>query len=452
MRGAEFRQTRSRRLFAALIASFLVVAAQPAAALKFETVYEFGAVAKNGAKPWDTVITDGKGNLYGTTSGGGKFGGGAVFELSPPGVAGGKWTESLLYSFGGNSEDGVGPRARLVMGPAGDLFGTTAFGGAYYSSGTIFELLPPKVAGGKWTEKILHSFGQYPTDGLVPVIDGLTLDAKSNLYGATSGGGANSLGPPDELCPTGCGTVYEVSPPATPEGEWTERLIHSFGATVGGGLGPESGFIADADGNLYGVTRGGGAYGTLTNGGGGGTVFELKTPAKPGEGWTETVIASFALCNTCTNGQPPYGRLAFDASGNLYGSTLYGGSGTDGTIFQSLRPTKAGGQWTTTTIHNFFGPPYDGEEVWGGLVVDAKDNVFGASQGGGAHSYGSVFELAPPKTKGGTWTFSFVHSFGSYDGAYPSGGLLMTPAGDLLGTTTDSGPYCDCGTVFELTP
>ena len=449
MRGGEARQLRARRRQVVWLASALLGAAGPAAAFNFNTVHEFGAVAKDGARPWATVIADAKGNLYGTTDSGGKYGLGAVFEASPPKVAVGKWTEALLYSFGDSSSDGVTPRARLVLGPSGELFGTTAGGGAYLS-GTIFELSPPTVSGKPWKETLLHSFGQYPTDGVFPVDDGLTLDAKGNLYGATVAGGAYSIGGVYLLCPQGCGAAYEMSPPATSGGKWSERVIHSFGATLVGGLGPEAGFIADADGNLYGVTGGGGAYGTLANGGGGGTVFELKPPAGTGEVWSETVIASFA--SRGVGGASPFGRLAFDSSGNLYGTTLYGGSGTDGTVFESIRPAKSGGKWTTTIIHNFFGPPYDGEEPRGGLVLDAKGDVFGASQGGGANSYGSVFELGAPKTKGGTWTFSFVHSFGSYDGSYPSDGLLMTPAGDLFGTTTDSGPYCDCGTVFEVTP
>ena len=152
----------------------------------------------DGAYPVAGLIFDAVGNLYGTTDGGGNFGGncgtygcGTVFELSPNGSGG--WTEKVLYSFSNNGTDGANPIAGLVRDAAGNLYGTTDGGGGPYNSGTVFELTPQ--AGGGWTEKVLHSFsffhGRSPEAGLI-------LDAAGNLYGTTSYGGAY-----------GGGTVFE---------------------------------------------------------------------------------------------------------------------------------------------------------------------------------------------------------------------------------------------------
>ena len=154
----------------------------------------------DGALPRAGLIFDAAGNLYGTTSEGGAYSWGTVFELTPAG--GGNWTETVLHSFG-NGTDGASPYAGLIFDAAGNLYGTAWQGGTYFY-GTVFELTP--TAGGGWTETVLHSFGN-GADGYYPY-SGLIFDAAGNLYGTTGGGGTYS-------CNRGlyhCGTVFELTP------------------------------------------------------------------------------------------------------------------------------------------------------------------------------------------------------------------------------------------------
>jgi len=221
-------------------------------------LHSFSYENDDGYNPWAGVIFDAKGNLYGTTSGGGtnrtdceSYGCGTVFELTPG--ANGKWTEKLLHSFG-YGKDGFLPYAGLTIDAAGNLYGTTYFGGGR-NLGTVFRLEPG--TNGKWTEKVLHSFG-YGEDGIDPV-EGLNIDAAGNLYGATPGGGVYG----------NYGTVFQLS--SGTNGEWKETLLHSFDDNGKDGLYPYAGVIFDAARNLYGTTFSGpgGAQGF-------GTVFKIS--------------------------------------------------------------------------------------------------------------------------------------------------------------------------------
>src|SRR5208283_2961212 len=217
-------------------------------------------------------------------------------------------TETVLYNFcsqGVNCLDGGGPAAGLIMDKEGDLYGTTAFGGAYgidcdpfpQGCGTVFQLNP------SGTETVLHSFANNGTDGFYPFA-GLIMDANGNLYGTTNEGGAH-----------GYGTAFELSPPTRKGGGWTETILHSFASNGADGLHPRAGLIMDAKGNLYGTTPGGGSYGS------GGTVFEISPPAKKGDAWTETVLHSFTCPqgSGCADGILPVAGLIMDANGDLYG-------------------------------------------------------------------------------------------------------------------------------------
>src|ERR1019366_10683573 len=166
-----------------------------------------------------------------------------------------------------------------------------------YFHGTVFELTPG--ADGSWTEKVLYSFGNYP-DGSEPSA-GLVFDAAGNLYGTTSLGGTYAYG-----------TVFELTP--TIGGSWIETVLYSFGGGTDGD-GPLAGLIFDAAGNLYSTTLRGGTYNY-------GTVFELTPIA--GGGWTEKLLHSFIYDGT--DGNLPYAGLIFDAAGNLYGTTVNGGT------------------------------------------------------------------------------------------------------------------------------
>jgi uncharacterized repeat protein (TIGR03803 family) len=373
------------------------------------------------------VIFDAAGNLYGTTSTGGAYGSGTVFELTP--TAGGTWSEKVLYSFKNDGTDGINPKAGVIFDAAGNLYGTTSHGSPSHQ-GTVFELTP--AVGGTWTEKVLHSFINDGMDGGIPEAGPLIFDAAGNLYGTTFTGGAY-----------GSGTVFELTPAAG--GTWTEKVLYSFNPFNGAdGAAPYDGLIFDAAGNLYGTTEVGG-----TGGCGGyscGTVFEL-TPAAGGT-WTEKVLYRF---QGGADGAYPYDAgVIFDAAGNLYGTTYAGGTSGAGTVFELTR--AAGGTWTEKVLYRFQGGA-DGAVPVGGLIFDATGNLYGtACQGGaggcGGYGCGSVFELTP--AAGGTWTENVLHSFSDTpDGAGPEGGLVLDSAGNLYGTTDGGGPS-GFGTVFEF--
>ncbi len=217
-----------------------------------EKVLHYFGNGTDGVYPEGPLTPDSAGNLYGTTSAGGDYNLGTVFELSPTGN--GDYTEKKLHNFGSDA-DGAAPYSGVVFDSAGDLYGTTGQGGNY-SYGTVFEMTPN--GDGSWAEKKLHSFGN-GTDGNTPYA-GVVLDGAGNLYGTTWGGGA-------AVC--SCGTVYEVSPNG--DGTWTEKKLHSFGMNNTDGAFPYAGLIFDAGGNLYGTTTSGGNYGC--NASGCGTVF-----------------------------------------------------------------------------------------------------------------------------------------------------------------------------------
>jgi uncharacterized repeat protein (TIGR03803 family) len=320
--------------------------------------FEFGT--GDGFAPLGSLVFDASGNLYGTTHGGGAHNSGTVFELSP--TADGHWKETLLHSFGGD-KDGEAPFAGLIFDAAGDLYGTTAGGGAY-EGGSVFELMP--LAGGGWTEKVLHNFGNNDQDGNQPE-SSLIFDARGNLYGTTISGG-----------PFGTGTVFELTPDA--DGSWTETFPHRFGGGKDGEE-PAAALIFDSAGNLYSTTVSGGDFGL-------GTVFEL-TPNADG-GWTEIRLHDFG---SLRDGQTAYAGLVFDSAGNLYGTTNAGGHYFNGTMFE-LTP-HAGGSWTERLLHNFINNGTDGYNPNASVILDASGNLYGTTVFGGSYNSGTAFEFIP---------------------------------------------------------
>lgn len=228
--------------------------------------------------------------------------------------ADGSWTEKVLHKFNPDGKQGRQPFAGLTLDSAGNLYGTTVYGGAY-DEGTVFELLPE--ANGRWTEKVLHSFGRTADDGINPAAS-LILDAAGNLYGTNSGGGGAACYNNE----FGCGNVFELTPEA--DGGWTEKVLRKF--SIGGrdGFAPYSSLTLDAAGNLFGTTSSGGPYFA-------GAVFEL-TPTGS-RGWTEKVLHDFG--NGKDGGAPEAGVI-FDAAGNLYGTTAGGGVDNYGTVFELM--------------------------------------------------------------------------------------------------------------------
>jgi uncharacterized repeat protein (TIGR03803 family) len=374
-------------------------------------------------EPYAGLISDAKGNLYGTAMQGGTSNHGAVFQLVPG--ANDTWNEAVLYSF--NGTDGTTPFAALVFDGAGNLYGATQGGGAY-GYGTVFQLAPG--VGGTWTETVLHSFNNNGQDGYYPYSN-LIFDAAGNLYGTTSSGGSS-------VCGGGCGTVFELTPAGN--GTWAETLVHSFAGSDGEG---PSGLTFDGSGNLYATTAAGGT----SNGCGGfgcGNVFEL-TPGTNGT-WTETVLYNFT---GGSHGGNPIGGVIFDASGNLYGQN-------NPYVFRLAR--SANGTWTEKVLYRVAGSP-------GGLIFDAAGNLYGMDTMGGkpnckGHGCGTIFELAPGES--GKWKEKVLHSF-NYDnkgksGYWPYSGLIFDAAGNLYGTTLYGGSYhycasgLGCGTAFQLMP
>jgi uncharacterized repeat protein (TIGR03803 family) len=428
-----------------LLAVFLLAAAGNAQA--GETVIHTFSAATGGGRPFAGLIADKSGNLYGTTTEDS-----TVFELSPPTTQGGSWTYTVLYTFQGGI-DGAGPEASLVFDAAGNLYGTTV-GGGQYQGGTVFELTPEN---GVWKESILYSFqghaghGNGPSDGYYPKA-GLVFDAAGNLYGTTTSGGMDQCEANEGASYTYCGTVFQLKPPSIPGGAWTETLIFHFTGGTDGQT-PYGALIIDNDGVLYGTSYGDYFYcaSFVIDCG---TVFSLAPPAQEGGAWQFRLLHSFGV----NDGQWPMAALVQDQKGNLYGTTQAGGSAAWGTVFELTRPATSGGSWAESLLYNFPTADNGSTEPNGAspecnLVFDKAGNLYGSTLLGGSSENGAAFKLTPPSAPGGTWTQTVINSFGtSVDaGANPVGGLIFGKDGLLYGNTQMGGSH-NYGTVFGLTP
>lgn len=360
-----------------------------------ETVlYVFkGHDQSDGSSPSGSLIADYAGNLYGVTAYGGSgpcvlfgtaTGCGTVFELSPPATLGASWTETVLYNFQGGN-DGNLPTGSLVFDKAGNLYGATQFGGGQGTScdpfyggncGTVFELSPPQELDKPWTENLLHSFGG-GIDGAVPN-GGLALEGKGAVYGTTSIGG-------NQLCNfgngnVGCGTGFQLLPPATVHGVWAEKVLRFKDGDDGGG--PDS-VARDSSGVLFGAAASGGVYQN-------GLVFQLSRTA--GGVWAESPLYNFT--GNRDGGEP--GGITIGPLGALYGTSLGGASGR-GVVFRLMRSTT-GSSWVFTLLYNFSGDS-DGHWPQGGLSFDHTGNLFGITMGGGSstscvNGCGTVYEIS----------------------------------------------------------
>jgi len=384
---------------------------------KYRVLHAFG-LGNDGGGVWSSVTLDKAGNVYGTTSGGGTYNGGTVFRLTPG--TDGRWKEAILHSFGGGN-DGAGPFGGLIFDPHGSLYGTTITGGAH-ERGVIFELVPGQ---GRWTENILynlcgrpgcsdggdpwgnlmmapgdrlygtgfvvfelsptsggwvetalHNFTGKHSDGYLPQA-GPIRDAAGNLYGTTELGGGS------KECDDGCGTVWELSPPALGSGSqgWTEHILHGFGAFRDDGAFPGVGQLAmDGEGNLYG-TANGGKYA--------GVIYRLARVPSTGEpdAWRETILYNFT---GGSDGGPSEGVI-LDKAGNLYGTTGVGGKYGEGVAFK-LSP-QTDGSWKYTLLHTFTGS--DGAEPANNPTLGPDGKLYGTAATGGPHGGGVVFQLTP---------------------------------------------------------
>jgi uncharacterized repeat protein (TIGR03803 family) len=407
----------------AVVATALALVNSAQAAHKFRVLHHF--LNKPAFSPGSALVADAAGNLYGvavsTTSGEadtcGQYGcGGVVFKLTRE--SGGKWNYSIIHRFQG--PDGSKPAGSLIFDSVGNLYGTTSDGGAH-DYGTVFELSP---SAGKWKERVLHSFAGYPNDLDTP-IGALTFDASGNLYGTASNEGTSSPGGIFELKTSGNG--------------WQETVLYSFTGGSDGSNPYTSKVVFDSAGNLYGTTLFGGAYG-------GGVVYEL-TPA--GGSWTETVLHSFT---GGADGGDAASGVIFDATGNLYGTTVSGGiknscgGGGCGTVFEL---SQSMGNWTLSVLHyfNHSQNKYDGQWPYAPLVFDSAGSLYGATAQGGYYGNGMVYRLSQ---SGGKWKRTTLHSFDNTDGQEPYAGLIIDQQGVLYGAAGGGG--AGYGVLFSITP
>jgi uncharacterized repeat protein (TIGR03803 family) len=405
------------------------------------TLYAFTGEA-DGSLPAAGVVLDSAGNVYGTTPFGGTFGGSCPVGFGC-GVAfkvDPKGHETVLHSFTGGA-DGAGPYpGGLLRDGAGLLYGTAESGGTY-NLGTVFKLQPfPRAcvtALCPWNETVLYSFGPFGSDGSTPS-GTLIQDAEGNFYGATQGGTGNGCGG------NGCGTVFKL------DTHGKETILYSFQGPPADGSLPNGTLIRDAEGNLYGTAFAGGG-GNCSYGPGCGVVFKIDTSNHYSIIWTFTGAA---------DGSFPEAGLIQDGQGNLYGTASSGGISNSncflgcGVVFE-LIPSGSG--WMQKTLYSFTGDS-DGGNPWAGLLRDSHGNLYSTTLSGGEPcslgTCGVVFRLDSTNKETPLWTFT-----GGADGASSTANVVMDSQGNLYGTTNYggdlSGANCvpsGCGVVFKLTP
>lgn len=404
------KRTRWSAFVPCLLSLFVATQMMRAQTPAFTVIHTFTRSSADGAMPVAGVISDGVGNLYGTTKLGGAHNSGTVFEIS----AGGEF--AVLHSFCACKGDGWVPVANLVRDSAGNLYGTTFGGPGAATNGTVFRLTP--THSGAWEETILYAFKS--TGGYGPRA-GLIRDASGDLYGTTYGFNNGSA----------TGTVFKLTPSESVP--WKETTLFTFDARLDGG-GPAAPVMMDPLGNLYGTTQEGGVASH-------GVVFKL-TPSQSLP-WKETILHSFTA--GADGGYPAAGLI--DEQGNLYGTAQSDGRYDRGVVFK-LSPS--GSKWIYTVLYAFCkegGVCLDGRAPAASLVRDKQGNLYGTTELGGDSDRGVVFKL----DRYGNETVLRAFT-GRSDGAVPMAGLLMYK-GDLYGTTSSGGdPMCGCGTVFKITP
>lgn len=311
--------------------------------------------------------------------------------------------------------------------------------------GLVVVAATAMLAPARSAETVLHSF-KGGKDGWRPYA-GLAIDNDGALYGTTYGGGG--FGPP-----AGAGTVFKLTPPTAPAAKWTRSILHRFQGGARDGESPFAGVVIDESGALYGTTSNGGSANR-------GTVFKLTPPAPPKSNWTSSVLYSF---KDESDGKLPWGGLARDGSGALYGTTYQGGGfdpgGLGGTVFKLTPPTAPSTKWTRTILYRFKGGddgprPSDGALPWDRLILDGSGALYGTTTNGGGYGggtgFGTVFKLTPPEPPATEWIKTSLYRFkGGSDGAFPRG-LILDGDGSLYGAT-GSGGVSRYGTVYKLIP
>lgn len=385
---------RTAVVFAAVTLG-LAVCAQ---AQTFSTLASFDEA--NGSYPqYGPLVQGTDGNYYGTTPVGGHYGGGVFFRVTPSGEL------TNLYNFCSLSKcaDGTSPWSTPVLGADGNFYGTTNLGGNSEKAGTIYRM----TRAGKLTT--LYSF--CPTspcnDGAYPI--GLVQASNGNFYGVTANFGAGNNG-----------TIFEISRSGV------FKVLYSFcsQANCADGSEPYAGLMQASDGNLYGTTAKGGAYGN-------GLVYWISPAGK------FKTIHSFCALTLCADGATPYAGLVQDARGNFYGTTFYGGANSFGTVYE----ITAAGHFVV--LHSFDNT--DGSYPISAVIVASDGNLYGTASNSDTFG-GTIFEI----TAAGKFTslYSFCTTTGCA-GKNPDDPLLQATDGTFYGTTSGGGTS-DNGTIVSF--
>ncbi len=413
-----------------LVPGLIALCAQPAHAQSFQVIHSFSGT--DGGNPAAGLTIDRAGNLYGTTEYGGTHTCDSQGHIGCGSIFklsrhGASWILGSLYDFTGGSDKAY-PEARVVFGPDGALYGTTSIGGGLGGDGAVYKLQPPTSACKSVSCPWTETvlFQFDFSTGSLPSGD-LAFDAAGNIYGTTRAGGSSQCAGGQ-----GCGVAYQLTHSG---GVWAENILFTF---LDGteGREPDGGVILDRAGNVYGTT-------CTDNQTQAGLVFEL-TPS--GAGWTENVLYFLEG----SGAEHPCAGLISDPAGNLYGATEGGGSHHVGAVF---RLTPSGSDWNFSLLASILG----GQGQSGpsqSLVMDSAGNLYGASLIAGAHGYGSIFKVSPSN---GSWTYTSLYDFtGGADGGNPNGNLVLDANGNIYGTTSYGGQSelgCSgsCGVIWMLT-
>jgi uncharacterized repeat protein (TIGR03803 family) len=431
----------------ALVAAFAATAfAAPAHSATLRTLHSFCSASgcTDGLEPNAGLTADASGNLYGTTAEGGKRGDGVAYKLTH---ARNGFKFEVIHTFCNEKacKDGNQPLAGLIADNNGNLYGTTAAGAA--GSGVVFEL-SPKPDSRRYSLKVLYTFCPVAgcADGAAPAArltysgaaTGALYDGVSPLYGTTTAGGAGNMG-----------TAFRLAPH---NNRWRLTVMHDFCAKpkCADGATPRTPLTIDGSGTLFGTTAAGGKAQD-------GTVFELVPNARQTK-WAERVLYSFCSASGCTDGRDPVGHLIEDATGDLFGTSLTGGTScpkeTCGVVF---RVDPAVPSYATRYDFCSLSDCTDGSGPQGELAMDSSGNLYGTTTQGGGNDIdqsgvggGTIFQLD------GT-ILQTLHSFCALsacaDGEYPQDGVLRDANGNLFGTTLRGGTGTNSGgTVFELLP
>lgn len=352
-----------------------------------------------GQRPYSALLLEADGGLIGMTSDGGISPGyGTVFRYK-------NFVFSSVHQFSGNTSQGAQPLGDLTFF-GGNFYGATYAGGAS-NLGTIFRMSP---SGGQTPLVELTGIGG-AKPGSHP--HSPVLHADGNFYGVNFSGGAGDVG-----------TAYRLAP------DGTYTVLVQFSSAANGGTYPTGRLLAHPDGNLYGVTGGGGA-------GNVGTIFRMTTSG------VITTLIEFTNNGATNKGSRPYAGLTAHPDGNIYGSTQFGGAANKGTLF-ALSPA---GVLTTLVEFTSAGPTNRGAVPQAALVVHRDGTLYGSTREGGATNKGTIFKV----TTAGVLTTLVEYGVGNATGEGPFTPLTLID-GNYYGTTTYGGDGSSGGVFFRMSP